>query len=121
MHTVTNASKGRHQVKTLDQGLVFMDPGDVLTAELEPSYARVVGRAMHLHVGNAAEGAVPGLARAEPTQAPETSAEGQQNGSSEPDSEPTDRAGWVKLAQSKGITVKSGWSINQIKSKIEAA
>lgn len=123
MHTITNVSNGRHQVKTLDQGLVFMDPGDELTADLEPTYARIVGRSMSLKVEEAGERPA-GLVKASGhTVAPPeggSSVDDHQNGSGDA-IEPTDRAGWAAKAEALKIQVKGNWGINRIKAEIEKA
>lgn len=125
MHTIKNVSHGRHQVRTLDQGLVFLDPGDVLTAQLDRSYARIVGRSMSLSVADAPEGAVAGLEKASPgTSAQETGSthtEQRQNGPNGDDTPPADDAGreeWAKYAEAKGIEVKKNWGINRIKTEL---
>lgn len=125
MHTITNVSRGRHQVKTLDQGLVFMDPGDVLTATIESTYAKVMGRAMALSVEEAPEGASPGLVKADPgATAPKpapTPTEQPENGAEtavKPADDSTDKEAWTKYATSKGIDVKKSWGVNRIKTEL---
>lgn len=122
MKTITNNSKGRHQVKTLDQGLVFIDPGQSLTAHFEPTYARLIDKGMALDIENAPEDALPGLSGPEGAEGRSTQTEQRQNGSnggSEGEAEPTDRDGWVKLAEAANIDVKKSWGINRIKAELE--
>ena len=122
MHKITNNTRSRHQVKTLDQGLVFIDPGYELTAELERTYSILLTKGRSLDVEIAGEEAVPGLRATEGAERVEKGADGPQidpPGGSGGEAEPTDRDGWVKLAESSNIEVKKSWGINRIKAELE--
>lgn len=122
MHKITNNTKARHQVKTLDQGLVFLDPGYELTASLERTYAVLVTKGRSLDVEIAAEDAQPGLRATEGAGEALEGAGGPQidpPAGSGGAAEPTDRDGWVKLAESANIEVKKSWGINRIKAELE--
>lgn len=122
MHTITNNTKARHQVKTLDQGLVFLDPGFTLTASLERTYALLVSKGRSLDIENAAEDASRGLSGPEGQVSPATPPEQRQNGANgddTPPADPTTRDGWVELAEAANIEVKKSWGINRIRAEIE--
>lgn len=122
MYKITNNSKGRHQAKTLDQGLVFIDPGFTLTANLERTYATLVGKGLSLDIENAAEDASPGLSGPEVAEEASTRTEQRQNAANVDPSElpaADDRAGWVKLAEAAKIDIKKSWGINRIKAELE--
>lgn len=121
MKTITNVSRGRHQVKTLDQGLVFMDPGDVLTAEVESTYGRLMGRSLSLRVEEAAEGAEAGLVKADPQPEVETPTEQRQIDPAEAGAAPTgdDKAEWQAYAAAKGVkNINKSWGVNRLKTEI---
>lgn len=121
MHKITNISKGRHQVRTLDQGLVFLDPEGSVEAKIEPSYARLLRHSRVLsiveaenHVQGGREAVDPKL----PHDPPKDSTEHTGNDASKA-SEPTTRAEWVAYAESLGVEIAKSWGIKRIQQEIE--
>lgn len=124
MHTVTNTSNGPHDVRT-SIGIIRLERGDAVTADFERTYLALLrnGRSFNVvEAGETPQGVVRASGATEGTGEGENAAGQQENGPAgddTPDPEPRTRADWVKLAESKSIKVKGGWSIKDIKAAIE--
>jgi hypothetical protein len=125
VHTITNISRGPHQVKTIDKGLVTVEPQGELTASFERSYLHLLRNGRSFEVVDAGSAAVvqepaqTGQAETGAGPVPKTLEQLQNDYSNgiEPDS----KDDWIRLAEGASIEVKKSWGINRIKTELEQA
>lgn len=121
MYKITNISKGRHQLRTLDQGLVFLDPEGEVVVRLEPSYARLLRHSRVLRLEedeNPVQGGREAVDPKLPQDPPKDSTEHTGNDPSKA-SEPTTRAEWAAYAESLGVEIAKSWGIKRIQQEVE--
>jgi hypothetical protein len=125
--TIKNISNGPHDVKTLDQGLQRLQPGESLTATFERTYLRLLrnGRSFEVSDGEGetvVQGGQEASGGATGAGGDANQTEHRQNGSGDPEQpadDSTDKEAWVAYATFKGIDVKKSWGINRIKTELE--